>query len=118
VGGGWISDRPCVGVWDTGTGALLCSLQGLPRDQAVLSLVTYERPSDGRPRIAAGFEAGLMRIYDGEDYSTLHAISTTPQHTAVSRLIAYEEPTSGRTRLVSELVVNENAPHQGARVCL
>jgi hypothetical protein len=101
VAGFRLKDGTCLGVWDTGTGAFVGDLRGLPSDYHVRSLVTYERPSDGRPRIAAGSETSYFCIYDGEDYSTLRAVPTTPKYTAVTRLAVYEEPTSGRARLVT-----------------
>jgi hypothetical protein len=102
VEGVTLPGRTCLGVWDTGTGALLRGLQCSPRHRAVWSLVTYRRPSGGRPRTAAGSQGGLLCIYDGEDYSTLCAIQTTPEvHNSVCQLIPYEDPTSGRTRLVT-----------------
>jgi hypothetical protein len=45
----------CPGVWETGTGAFLGPLQGVQRGgQESWSLLTYQRSSDRRPRIAAG----------------------------------------------------------------
>jgi hypothetical protein len=42
-------------VWDTGTGAFLGALQGPGGGHGCRSLVTYQRPSDDRPRVAAVF---------------------------------------------------------------
>jgi hypothetical protein len=43
-------DGPCVGVWDTGTGAVL---QALSAPEDLTSLVSFQRRSDGRPALAA-----------------------------------------------------------------
>jgi hypothetical protein len=85
VGGCSVPGGTCLAVFDTGTGAFL---RGLPRDEAVRSLIVYRRPSGGRPRIAAVSDTGLLCIYDGANIS-------------VCQLIAYEDPTSGRTRLIT-----------------
>jgi hypothetical protein len=91
---------PALSVWDTGTGAFLGALQG-PDDSVVCSLVTYQRPSDGRPRVAAGSDGGHLCIWDGDDFQLLHTIRANPEGLAVGNLAVYEEPTSGRTRLVT-----------------
>jgi hypothetical protein len=93
-----------LGVWDTGTGAFLPALGGAQRREVgvrVTSLLTYQRPSDGRPIIAAGSERGQLTIVSGGDGRSLHAIPTSTEGEAVICLAVYEEPTSGRTRLVT-----------------
>jgi hypothetical protein len=88
-----------LGVWDTGTGAFLGALE-CPRGPDVIhSLVTYQRPSDGRPRIAVGSAGGRLSIWDGDDFQFLHTIKAAQGN--VNCLAAYEEPTTGRTRLVT-----------------
>jgi hypothetical protein len=91
----------CMGVWDTGTGAFLAALQGPEGAGDVDRLVTYQRPSDGRPRIAAGFRRGHLCIWDGDHFQVLHARRTSPEGGYSRCLAVYEEPTSGRTRLVT-----------------
>jgi WD40 repeat protein len=86
-------------VWDTGTGAFLGALQGPGR--ALWSLVTYQRPSDARPRIAAGSNGGHLSIWDGDDLHVLHTVAVNGDEDPVQCLAVYEEPTSGRTRLVT-----------------
>jgi hypothetical protein len=100
-------------VWDTATLAFLGALAGPPGVETVSSLVTYQRPSDGRPRIAAGSDGDRVCIWDGDDLQLLHAIHTNPGGHDVSRLAVYEEPTSGSTRLVSGWVVTPIASHGG-----
>jgi hypothetical protein len=90
-----------LGVWDTGTGAFLRALPSLTDDEVFTSLVTYQRPSDSRPRVAAGSGKGHVCIWDGDDFSVLHAILANREGCAVYRLAVYEEPTGGRTRLVT-----------------
>jgi hypothetical protein len=96
-----VRDGASLGVWDTGTGALLGALQGPGTADRVWSLITYQRASDGRPRVAAGFEGGHLFIWDGDDLQVLHATQTYPEGRDVQRLAVYEEPPSGRTRLVA-----------------
>jgi hypothetical protein len=90
-----------LGVWDTGTGAFLRALPSQTDDEKFTSLVTYQRASDGRPRIAAGLGKGHLCIWDGDDFSTLHAILANREGCSVYRLAVYEEPTGGRTRIVT-----------------
>jgi hypothetical protein len=89
-------------VWDTGTGALLQALQGPDPGRVCRSLATYQRPSDGRPRVAAGFDGGHLWIWDGDDFQLLRTarIKSNGYYSA-PRLAVYEELRSGRTRLVS-----------------
>jgi hypothetical protein len=89
-----------LGVWDTGTGAFLGALQGPEPEYESLSLVTYQRASDGRPRVAAGFDEGLC-VWDGDDLRLLHTIHTNSDQYYVGKLAVYEDPTSGSTRLVT-----------------
>jgi hypothetical protein len=89
-------------VWDTGTGACLQALQGRLGGQIFRCLLTYQRPSDGRPRIAAGLYGGHLSIWDGGDFRLLHTIVASAGGQPVRCLAVYEEPTGGRTRLVSE----------------
>jgi hypothetical protein len=99
-----VGDKSVLGVWEIGTGAFLGALQGPgpPWQVAFASLVTYQRSSDGRPRIAAGLNAGHLCIWDGDDLQVLHIIMTNPALRApLDCLAVYEEPTSGRTRLVT-----------------
>jgi WD40 repeat protein len=84
-------------VWDTGTGAFLGALQG--PDHVVWRLLTYQRGSDGRPRIAAGSHGGLLRIWNGDDLQLLHTIRAKEEARPLDHLAVYEEPTSGRTRI-------------------
>jgi WD40 repeat protein len=90
-----------VHVWDSGTGALLGTLEGPQPDRDYSNLVTYRRPSDGPPRIAGGDHEGRLLIWDGDDYSTVHAVSTNVDGHQVERLVVYEEPVTGRMRLVA-----------------
>jgi hypothetical protein len=92
-----VGDGYTLGVWDTGTGAFLGALE----PKSFSCLVTYKRPSDGRPRVAAGSRGGDLCIWDGDDFRVLHAIQTNLLRSAVSCLAVYEEPTSGRTRLIT-----------------
>jgi WD40 repeat protein len=92
---------PCLCVYDTGTGALLRTLEAPDLDHWFSCLVTYQRPSDGRPRIAAGSRGGILCIWDGDDFQVLRTVQTNPGRLPVSYLAVYEEPTGGRTRLVS-----------------
>jgi WD40 repeat protein len=96
-----LGGRGSLGVWDTGTGAFLGALQGPEHEFAFTSLVTYQRPSDGRPRIAAGSNGGDLCIWDGGDFQLLHNIRTNGGRPTGIRLAVYEEPTSGSTRLVT-----------------
>jgi hypothetical protein len=89
-------------VYDTGTGALLRALEGPETNQdPTKNLVTYQRPSDGRPRIASGISDERLGIWDGDDFSVLHAIQTNDHGYHVQCVAVYVEPTSGRARLVS-----------------
>jgi hypothetical protein len=90
-----------LGVWDTGTGAFLGSLQGPEPDYNVQSLLTYQRPSDGRPRVVAGTLHGQLCIWDGDDLQGLHTVEANADERPVRCLAVYEEPTSGSTRLVT-----------------
>jgi hypothetical protein len=91
----------CVGVWDTGTGAFVRALHGPQRGQEFWSLTTYQRPSDGRPRIAAGSARGHLCVWDGDDFSALHTIETNPEGRSLAKIVVYEDPNTGRTRLVT-----------------
>jgi hypothetical protein len=78
--------------------------RGLPANagrRRFTELVTYQRASDGRPRIAAGSEKGHLFIWDGDDFSILQAIPTDAEESPIHSLAVYEEPTSGRARLVT-----------------
>jgi hypothetical protein len=88
-------------VWDSGTGACLWALEGLDRDHEFTDLATYQRPSDGRPRIAAGSNRGRLCIWDGEDFRLIHRIVTSAKGVSVRHLAVYEEPMSGKMRLVT-----------------
>jgi hypothetical protein len=90
-----------LGVWDTGTGAFLGALQGPDPEYEATGLVTYKRASDGRPRVAAGFDGGRLCVWDGDDLRLLHTIHTNPDERYVGKLAVYEEPISGSTRLVT-----------------
>jgi WD40 repeat protein len=89
----------CLGVWDTGTGAFLRALT-YPETEFT-SLITYQRRSDGRPRIAGGSNTGDVVIWDGNDFRLLQAMEADGRAQPVLRLYMYEETTSGRTRLVT-----------------
>jgi WD40 repeat protein len=88
-------------VWDTETGALLQALLGSRPGHESTSLVTYRRLSDGRPRIAAGSNGGLLSIWDGDDLQAIRSIQADPDGNSVGKLAVYEDPTSGSTRLVT-----------------
>jgi WD40 repeat protein len=90
-----------LGVWDTGTGAFLGALQGPDPEYESISLLTYQRASDGRPRIAAGLDGGYLSIWDGDDLQAIHIIRATPDEYHLGQLAVYEEPISGSTRLVT-----------------
>jgi hypothetical protein len=95
-----VGNTRCLGVWDSGSGAWLAALQA-PPSHSFESLVTYQRPSDGRPTVAAGSNRSHLCIFDGDDYRTLCVIETSPVRRPIPSLAVYEEPTSGRTRLVT-----------------
>jgi WD40 repeat protein len=95
-----LSGVDLLGVWDTGTGAFLQALQG-PDESIVWSLVTYQRPSDGRPKVAAGAEGGRLCIWDGDNFQLVHEIVASAEGRAVLCLAVYEDPASGSTRLVT-----------------
>jgi WD40 repeat protein len=88
-------------VLDTGTGAFLGALQGPDPEHDPTSLLTYQRPSDGRPRIASGSNGGHLSIWDGDDLQVIHTLQVDPNQDYVGKLAVYEEPTSGSTRLVT-----------------
>jgi WD40 repeat protein len=90
----------CLSVWDSGSGTWLAALQA-PPSHSFESLVTYQRPSDGRPRVAAGSNKGQLCIFDGDGYKALRVTETSPDRRPIHSLAVYEEPTSGRTRLVT-----------------
>jgi hypothetical protein len=92
----------CPGVWDTGTGAFLGALWGaqIDDDYEFWSLITYQRSSDRRPRVAAGTQGGRLCIWDGDDLRILHETEFNRLGDVVQHLAVYEERT-GRTRLVS-----------------
>jgi WD40 repeat protein len=87
----------CLAVWDSGTGALLMMLE-----QNCTSLVTYQRPSDGRSRVAAGTTRGQLHIWDGDDFRLVTIIQRVTAGGPIPRLIVYHDPASGKTRLVTE----------------
>jgi hypothetical protein len=90
-----------VHVWDSGTGAFLRAWQGRQPYQEFCNLVTYRRPSDGRPRIATGDYGDHVCAWDGDDFSAVLAVSTNAEGHQVQRLLVYEEPMTGRIRLVA-----------------
>jgi hypothetical protein len=92
-----------LGVWDTGTGACLGALQGPPGVKTVFSLLTYQRTSDGRPRVAAVFARGRLCIWDDDDLLLLHATHTTPGGHTVSGAAA---PGSSRGEWVVTPIVS------------
>jgi hypothetical protein len=95
------SSQPSLGVWDTGTGAFLRALEWPQRRDYDTRFFTYQRPSDGRPRIAAVGRAGQLGIWDGDDFQMLYTLQAGSEGVPVGCLAVYEEPTSGRTRLVT-----------------
>jgi WD40 repeat protein len=94
-------DGTSLGVWNTGTGALLQDLKCRGPDNDIWCLMTYQRASDGRPRVAAGSEGGYVSVWDGDDFRVLQVIQTNQRGFAVRWLTVYEEPASGGTRLVT-----------------
>jgi hypothetical protein len=88
-------------VWDTGNGAFVGALEGSSRNEVLGSLLTYQRASDGRPRIAGGTYGGHLCIWDGDDLSMHHTVETHPMGYSVRFLAVYEEPEGKRTRLVT-----------------
>jgi WD40 repeat protein len=88
-------------VWDTETGAPLQALLVSRPGHESTCLVTYQRLSDGRPRIAAGSNGGLLSIWDCDDLQAIRTIQAEPDGICVGKLAVYEEPTSGSTRLVT-----------------
>jgi hypothetical protein len=90
-----------VGVWHAGSGAFLGALPCPKLHCPVLIFLTYQRPSDGRPRIAAGSRGGHLCIWDGDDFQLLHALVASADGCAVKCLAVYDEPTVGATRLVT-----------------
>jgi hypothetical protein len=96
-----VGPNGALGVWATGTGAFLGALQNPKSRQEIRSLVTYQRPSDGRLRVAAGSDGGHWCIWDGDDLQLLHSTRTNPEGVAVRCLAVYDDLTSGSTRLVS-----------------
>jgi hypothetical protein len=98
---GVLGGGAALGVWDTGIGAFLGAVQGLDTDEDIGTFVTYQRPSDGRPRVAGVYPRGELRIWDGDDFRLLHALGADTDLTHVACLAVYEEPTSGSTRFVS-----------------
>jgi hypothetical protein len=102
VAGVWKEAGPaCLCVWDTGTGTFLGALQGLDDGKDIGAFVTYQRPSDGRPRVAAVFDGGGLRIWDGDDFQVFHTTQTSVGLPSEMCLAVYEEPTSGTTTLVT-----------------
>jgi hypothetical protein len=100
----YVGAGTALGVWDTGTGAVLPALGGAQRGEVgvrLTSLVTYQWPSDGRPTIAAGSEQGQLTTVSGDDGRGLQDIPTSTEGRAALCLAMYEEPTSGSTRLVT-----------------
>jgi WD40 repeat protein len=92
---------PCLHVWDSGTGVCLRALEGLDPVHEFTEVMTYQRPSDGRPRIAAGSNRGRLCIWDGEDFQLLHRIWTSTRRVPVRHLAVYEAPMTGTIRLVT-----------------
>jgi hypothetical protein len=88
-------------VWDTGTGAFLGALRAPGGTNGCRSLVTYQRPSDDGPRVAAAFGRGRFGVWDGEDFRLLHLVVADPEGRPVRCLAVYEDPTGGSTRIVS-----------------
>jgi WD40 repeat protein len=91
----------CLSVWDTGSGAFLRALRGPDPRQGFVSLVTYQRPSDGRPRVIAGGDSGQLCVFDGDDFTILHTTPTDSKRYGIGRLAVYEGPVEGGTRLVT-----------------
>jgi hypothetical protein len=83
-----------LGVWDSRSGAYLGSLS--PTGGTLRCLTTYQRGSDDRPRIAAGFQHGCY-IWDGDDLTLVH---TWYMGYSVKSLAVYEERTTEATRVV------------------
>jgi hypothetical protein len=95
-------EQQYVGVWDTGTGEFLRALRaGGWHEHLITVLITYQRPPDGQPRIAAGYARGRLDVWDGDGRLLHEKLQTTSRNNAVGCLTTYSEPTGGRTRLVS-----------------
>jgi WD40 repeat protein len=86
-------------VWDSETGRLVHTLCG--HDINVWSLATYALPCDGRPRIATGDRAGVLRLWDGDSGEALQVMADAHPGQGVTALCVYYEPGEGKPRLVS-----------------
>jgi WD40 repeat protein len=84
-------------VWATDDGRFLRGI----KNQGVTALIAYQR-SNGSPRIAAGSQKGLLRVWDGDDpMKCVHTIRTDPtDQRPVTHLAVYKDAASGATRLV------------------
>jgi hypothetical protein len=72
-----IAGQP-LGVWDTGTGTFVGALESPQPDYSV-QCVTYQRQSDGRPRVAAATNPNRLCIWDGDDLQLLHSFKIYPR---------------------------------------
>jgi hypothetical protein len=103
---GGVGPGASLGVWDTGTDAFLGALRAPKGARDIECLVTYQRASDGRPRVAGVFSGGCLCVWDGDNLQLLHTV-----HTKTRGLAVYDDPTSGRTRLVHRWVMTPRVRH-------
>jgi hypothetical protein len=108
---GGVGPDASLGVWDTGTGACLGGLQAPQGARDIECLVTYQRASDGRSRVAGVFNGGRLCIWDGDDFQRLHTMQTTADTRATHGPAVYDDPTSGSTWLVHRWVTIPGIRH-------
>jgi hypothetical protein len=101
-----ILPAPCLGVWDTGSGEFLQALQASHGEQAFISFIAYQQPSDGRPRVAAALRHQLC-IWDGDDFQVLRTISVEScrqgSHAGVRGASKRADKASRRVSLIQRL---------------
>jgi hypothetical protein len=103
---GGLGHGASLGVWDTATGAFLGALQAPKRARDMECLLTSQRPSDGRPRVAGAFNGGRLAVWEGDDLQELHTMHTKADTRTAYGLAVYEEPWSGSTRIVHRWVIS------------
>jgi WD40 repeat protein len=95
---------PCVGVWDTSTGAFLQAVRDPDLVDKFTCIVSYQRRPDGGYAVAAGHSGGYICIWNGDNFQRLRTLDTDPtarRAVPVRCLLAYEEPTNKQVRLIS-----------------